>query len=1044
MKIQPLSKFLSYLGLSIIIVSCFSCTHTQSPKKRGDKFSIIEANFANPPAEYRTAPFMVWNGKVTKPEIDRMLNEFKEAGCGGAFVHPRPGMITEYMSDEWYDLFKYTVQRGKELGMNIWIYDENSYPSGFAGGHVPAQMPESYNQGQGLKLEKYDLLPVKTEDYFLCLKKEKDNTFQDITASIAKYKKRKGEYYLYKKTYYGKTDWYGGFSYVDLLYPGVTQKFIDLTMQGYEKTVKDDFNKTIQGIFSDEPHIGSPDGLRWTPDLFEVFRQRWGYDLKEHLPSLNEEIGDWKKVRHNYIETLLQLFIDRWSKPYHDYCTANNLKWTGHYWEHSWPDMYNGGDNMAMYAWHQVPAIDMLFNQFNETSPQAQFGNVRSVKELRSVANQMGYERTLSETYGGGGWEVTFKDLKRLGDWEYVLGVNFMNQHLAHITLTGARKYDYPPVFTYHSPWWPHYKILNDYYGRLSLVLSKGRQRNDILVIEPTSTLWSYYSYTGSNKKLMELGTTFQSFVTALEKNQVEYDLGSENIFKNRAQVKGDAFVVGRAHYHTVVLPPGMENLNQSTFTLLKEFVKQGGRILSFAEPLMIDGEENAELKSFMTRNSTNIIRLDTLDGATLTRFFRNPSFSIASEGGDLYHQRRKYRDGELLFFVNSSMTEPVTATLSAQGKSLLLLDALTGKIYTYPSTSKDGKLTATFCLEPAGSLLLFTLPKNNKKYKPYPQFSATQLLQSTGKTTVSRVRENVLTIDFCDVAAGGHTYKEKHFSDAADIAFRQYGFVNGNPWNTSVQYKKNILDRDTFKTGNITATYYFNIADTFDYSGMKLVTERPALWKVKINGKPVTANSGEWWLDKSFGVYNIGKYVTAGQNIVETSVEPMSIYAEIEPVYILGDFTVAPEDKGWSIHSPATQFTLGSWKQQGQPFYSWEMIYGKEYDFKDNTLPCKVKLNQWVGTVAEVKVNGKSAGIIAFDPYELYITPYLQKGTNRIEVWVTGSHKNLLGPHHKNPAPGLASPWHWKGVREYISGRDYQMIDYGLMQDFDVYQDAK
>ena len=53
-----------------------------------------------------------------------------------------------------------------------------------------------------------------------------------------------------------------------------------------------------------------------------------------------------------------------------------------------------------MYAWHQMPAIDMLFNQYNDQSPQAQFGNVRAVKELRSAANQTGCVRTLSETYG--------------------------------------------------------------------------------------------------------------------------------------------------------------------------------------------------------------------------------------------------------------------------------------------------------------------------------------------------------------------------------------------------------------------------------------------------------------------------------------------------------------------------------------------------------------------------------------------------------------------------------------------------------------------
>ena len=66
---------------------------------------------------------------------------------------------------------------------------------------------------------------------------------------------------------------------------------------------------------------------------------------------------------------------------------------------------------MAMYAWHQVPAIDILMNEYSETV-NAQFGNVRAVKELGSVANQMGRTRTLSETYGAGGWDLRFEDMK--------------------------------------------------------------------------------------------------------------------------------------------------------------------------------------------------------------------------------------------------------------------------------------------------------------------------------------------------------------------------------------------------------------------------------------------------------------------------------------------------------------------------------------------------------------------------------------------------------------------------------------------------------
>lgn len=140
-----------------------------------------------------------------------------------------------------------------------------------------------------------------------------------------------------------------------------------------------------------------------------------------------------------------------------------------------------------------------------------------------------------------------------------------------------------------------------------------------------------------------------------------------------------------------------------------------------------------------------------------------------------------------------------------------------------------------------------------------------------------------------------------------------------------------------------------------------------------------------------------------------------MRIFAEIEPVYIIGNFSVVPEQEGWSIGAPQESFTLGSWKEQKQPFYSWDMSYSKEYTLDDLTGRYAVKLNKWNGTVAEVYVNGQKAGMIAFDPWQLDVTSYLKEGSNTIDVHVIGSLKNLLGPHYRNPAPGLASPWHWK-----------------------------
>jgi len=44
----------------------------------------------------------------------------------------------------------------------------------------------------------------------------------------------------------------------------------------------------------------------------------------------------------------------------------------------------------------------------------------------------------MSETYGAGGWDLRFFDQKRIADWEFALGVNFINPHLSYMTIMGG------------------------------------------------------------------------------------------------------------------------------------------------------------------------------------------------------------------------------------------------------------------------------------------------------------------------------------------------------------------------------------------------------------------------------------------------------------------------------------------------------------------------------------------------------------------------------------------------------------------------------
>jgi len=1017
-----------------------SCKKSPVNEVKINDFASLSAEFKSPSAEYTTAPFFVWNYKITKEEIDNFLLDFKNQGSSQVFVHPRPGLVTEYLSDGWFELVKHTVEKGKELGMKIWLYDENSYPSGFAGGHVPDRMPESFNQGQGLKMTQFDILPDTADKYFLCLKEE-DGAFREITTTLDEERGKTGKYFLFEKTFYGKSDWYGGFSYVDLIMPGVTQKFIETTMTGYEKSIGEEFGEVVPGVFTDEPEIVSSGGIRWTPDLFDVFQQKWHYDLRTNLPSLYEETGEWKKIRHNYTQTLLQLFIDRWAKPYHEYCEDKGLKFTGHYWEHEWPNMRPGGDNMAMYAWHQVPAIDMLFNQWNDSTPRAQFGNVRSVKELASAANQTGRQRKLSETYGGSGWEITFAELKRNGDWEYALGVNFMNQHLTYFSLAGARKYDYPPSFDYHEPWWNNYKYLNDHYARLSLALSAGRQVNDILVLEPTTTAWLYDSYAKRNDKVAEIGQAFQTFITKLEQNQVEYDLGSENIIKDRGSVKNGNFVVGQCSYSTVVIPPMMENLDLETYKLLERYVANGGKLIAFSHPSLVNGTPSEGLNNFLSEYSARIIKEQDLTMEIINKYFLESEVRFRNlSGGVLYHHRRTLSDGQLLFMLNSSLKESLKGAVTVSGSDAVEMNTLTGEIYGYPNENDGDKASFSIDLPPAGSLLIFIPDVKIEGYDIPLSPGNAEIMSSDSSLSITRDNDNAIAIEFCDLLLDDELTKDLNTYDAADKVFKFYGFSNGNPWNHSVQFRTNIVDRDTFglNTG-FTASYHFNVKGDFDLSSLKAVIERPGLWTVSINGTEVHPESGKWWLDRELKVFDIGKLIKTGDNTITLKTSPMKIHAEIEPVYIIGDFSVTPSVKGWTIEPPAETLSTGSWKEQGMPFYSWGVTYVKDYAIENPEGHYFVGLENWKGTVAEVRVNDQPAGIIAFKPYRLDITSLLESGSNKIEVKVIGSLKNLLGPHFNNPAPGLTSPWLFRNVKSYPPGKDYQLMDYGLVEEFDL-----
>jgi hypothetical protein len=995
----------------------------------------VKAKFVNPPREYSTAPFWVWNDMMTDEQVVSTLRDFAGQGIRQVFVHPRPGLMTPYLSDEWFRLWKVALKEAEKHGMDLWIYDENSYPSGFAGGLVPDAMPEARGKSLAIREEKE---PPKLAEEIVAVYQPADSGYENVTDKIRAVERLgEGPYLVVFTRAAPQKPWFAGKYYVDLLRPGVTEKFLEVTMEAYRREIGEEFGKRIPGVFTDEPHLGPNWDNHWTDDLPEVFERRWGYSLVDNLPSLFEAVGDWKRVRHNYFQVLSELFIERWAKPYYEYCEKNGLEFTGHYWEHEWPKCMYVPDNMAMYAWQQRPGIDTLMNQYSE-DVHGQFGNVRAVKELSSVANQLGRRRTLCEAYGAGGWDLRFEDMKRIGDWLYVLGINTMNEHLSYVTIRGARKRDHPQSFSYHEPWWEAYHVVAGYFTRLSAVLSAGEQVNKVLVIEPTTTAWMYQADQKHSEHLKKIGDGFQELVVELAKAHVEYDIGCEEIIGQHGSVEGAALKVGNRRYSTVVVPPLTESLNAKTMGLLEAYVKGGGEVLCCGEPpVLVDGLESNRGKAASENVWWRQVGAGTVAGILLSE--SNDGFAIRRSRGDkgiLFHHRRQLDDGEIFFLVNTSIDSGSSGKIKSGMRSVERWDAETGKILPYAFETRDGGIKADFDLAPCGSLLLFysreagesAIPDSGKRSK----------IRSDGPVRIRRNDLNVLTLDYVDVTADGETRENTYFYKASEFVFEKHG-LERNPWDSAVQFRDELIRKEYAADSGFEATYRFSIKKKVP-KRLYIVIERPDLYEISCNDKAVTVSKGPWWLDKAFGKIDISSAAKVGENAVTTKASGMTMYHELESAYVLGEFALKAADSGFVI-VPDKGLKLGRWDEQGHPFYGGGVSYTQSFNIGGLDGQYHVRLPSWHGSVAEVIINGQGAGYIWHQPWELDVTESMNSGRNSVEVIVIGTLKNTLGPHHGNPPQGSAWPSMFRNGPHTgpPAGEQYETTGYGLFEPFEL-----
>lgn len=953
----------------------------------------------NPDKVYRAIPFWSWNDKLDSEMMKWQIREMEKAGLGGYFMHARSGLQTEYLSEEWMKCIKTCIDEGNKTGMGSWCYDENGWPSGFAGGIVTA-MGDKYH------VRHIEISQANAEEDLLC-----DNLLgiysmidgsgeiRHITIERAENMLRNSEKLLVIRQ---KSNPY----YIDILNKDVVKAFIEATHEKYYENFKNDFGKGMPGFFTDEPQY-SRELIPWSYILPQEFKKKYGYNILDMLPALFIECKGYEKFRYDYWALVSELYVKSFAEQIYNWCEEHNCQLTGHTIQEDsflW-QMYCCGGVMPFYEYMHVPGIDWLGRKID--SPMIP-------KQVSSVANQLGKKFVLTETFGLCGWDVSFEELKWTAEWQFVNGVNRMCQHLEGYTLRGLRKRDYPPSLFYQQSWWKEYRLFNDYFARLSLILTSGKNAVEVLLLHPIKSAWIAYNHK-NNETLEKLNNDFVWATEILSGLHIDHHYGDETIIGKYGKIQGDKFVIGEREYSTVIIP-SMTTMDEKTLKLLNTFIDNGGKVLSIGEfPRYCNGKPDSKTDYLKER----VIQLGVNSNA-IYQFLKDMSLniiSIADENGEIdsiHYQQRNMGINQVFYMVNHHQSKAFDATITIQGKGQVKrYNVEDSELEEVPYNYEGDKTKIRLKFLPMQSFIVF-FGKNAAEPIEIKEVKEREL-ELKADWNIESVDLNTLTLDYCRYS------------------------VDASEWSEQIPTIKLMSKLLKLKRScDVAMKFSFEInMDLNKNEEMYMVIESAPEFEIFINGEKIKYVDCGCWKDSSFKKVDIKTFVRNGineiilkrrfyqspkvydvlfgKNVLESELNKLTFDVELESIYIIGDFAVRSKGEytdgerkavftegPFEITEKTNLVKSGDLTQQGYCFFAGSIKLIQQLDIhKNSNERIIVKFENLTVPVSKIYVNDAPVKCLCWQPYSADITDYVREGQNKLTLQLFASNRNLLGPHH-------------------------------------------
>ncbi|HUU92701.1 MAG TPA: glycosyl hydrolase [Phycisphaerae bacterium] len=1029
--------------------------------------------FHTPPSPYRGAPFWAWNGRLEPAELRRQIRVMHRMGLGGFFMHSRVGLATPYLADEWFECVGACIDEAEKLDMQAWLYDEDRWPSGAAGGLVTrnprfrqrAVVMRRLTRPRDLTWDR-DVLAAFTAR----VRGNAATGVKRLARGRRPGRLAQGDSILVFRVEVSQpSSWYNGQTYLDTLSHEAVREFIRVTHKAYEKRCGGALGRRVPGIFTDEPNHGrrmsgdvSPalggaaGGISapWTQKLPQVFRKRYRYDVVARLPEVFLDVDGrpFTPARLDYHDCVTHLFVDAFARQIGEWCDRTGMQHTGHVLcEETLASQTSVvGAGMRFYEHMQAPGIDIL------TEYQREYD---TAKQVSSVARQFGRTWRLTETYGCTGWDFPFAGHKAVGDWQAALGINLRCPHLAWYTMEGQAKRDYPASILDQSPWWEVYEKVEDYFARVHVAMTRGREVRDLLVIRPIESMWALCRAGWQNDPAVAAydQAAIDLRDTLLGAN-IDFDYGDEDILARHGKVgrSGGAATlkVAGAAYKAAVVPP-MLTIGKTTLALLERFRKAGGTVVFAGAPAAhVDGKPASgaeELASACTRTSARGARLVKAVEPTCRRV------SIADAAGNelrpALHLLREDRDAFYLFVCNTghdytrglkgvrdrgvrlrTVDLPdvrVSGPADCRGQPLEL-DTETGKVFAADARRRGSGWEVRTSLAPLGSRV-FVFPKSaSRKVPPRRRKMKTVRKQTLAgaRWNIALSEENNLVLDRPRFRIDGGRPRAADDVLEADHAVRdalgipRRGGQMVQPWMRP--------PADPGKHVAVTLNYTFDVR-AIPSGALFLALEQPHRYRVAVNGLPVNTDADAgWWVDRSLRRLPVDPAVLRlGTNDITLACDYDADHPGLEIIYLLGAFGTKVQGTRVTMTRPPAALAIGNWVKQGLAFYGGSVTYRRTIRPRRRGVQrVFVCVPEYRGVGVRILVDGQPAGVIAWQPNEIDITDFLGAGTAELGIQVLGHRRNSHGPLHQK-----ATHPRWTGPDRYgVEQAEYNLVPCGLM----------